>query len=202
MLFQSIIIMVTNNDKLQKFIDAVNDEIDEKVNEILADAETERKNILEKAEQESEETAEKHFSINFKKNGNQFVRDISKAELNMKKSVIRHREELTEKVFESVKERLKDFRNDPKYVNMLVKNILMMHVSDGSEIFLAPDDMKYAETLKKALPSSNIKFSPDEKILLGGISVYNAEKGTILDKTFDLALEEKRQTFSNNNVFA
>ena len=202
MLFQSMVNMVTNNDKLQKFIDAVNDEIEEKVNEILAEAETERKNILERAEQESEETAEKHFSINFKKNENQFVRDISKAELNMKKSVIQHREELTEKVFETVKEHLKNFRNDPKYVNMLVKTILMMHVSDGSEIFLAPDDMKYAETLKKALPSCNVKFTSDEKILLGGISVYNSEKGTILDKTFDLALEEKRQTFSNNNVFA
>lgn len=202
MLLRKQCIMVTNNNKLQKFIDAVNDEIDGKVSEMLSEAEKEKALILDEAERRSEEAAEKHFSASSKKNGNQFARDISRAELNMKKSVIQHREELTEKVFSVVEQRLKEFRNDPKYVDMLIKNILLMHVSDGAEIYLSPDDMKYADILKKALPSCNVKFLPDEKILLGGISVYNVEKGTVSDKTFDLALEEKRRDFANSNAFS
>lgn len=202
MLPQKQYTMVTNNNKLQKFIDAVNDEIDIKVSEILSEAEKEKTLILNDAERKSEEAVEKHFNVSAKKKGNQFVRDISRAELNMKKSVIRHRDELTEKVFSVVEQRLKDFRNDPKYVDMLIKNILLMHFSDEMEIYLSPDDMKYADILKKALPSCNVKFLPDEKILLGGISVYNVEKGTISDKTFDLALEEKRRDFANSNAFS
>ncbi len=194
--------MDMNNEKLQKFIDAVNDEIEGKVNEMLAEADKERKNILAEAKRESKETAERHIDIGAKKTGSRYVRDISKAELNMKKTVLQHREELTEKVFEVVEKRLAEYRSDPKYVDMLVKNLLLMHVSDGAEIFLAPDDMKYADTLKKAIRSDNVTFSPDEKIRLGGLSVYNREKGTISDKTFDLAVEEQKRSFANSNAFS
>ncbi len=194
--------MDTNNEKLQKFIDAVNDEIDTKVNKMLAEAETEKQAILAEAERESEETAEKHFNISSKKSGNRYARDISKAELDMKKSVIQHREELTLNIFAAVEKKLKEYKNDPKYVDMLIKSLLVTHVSDGAEIFLAPDDMKYADTLKKAIPSCDVKFIPDEKILLGGISVYNPQKGTISDKTFDLAVEEQKRAFANSNAFA
>lgn len=194
--------METNNEKLQKFIEAVNDEIDDKINRMLAEAEQEKQAILEAAEKESEEAAERHFNLSSKKNGNEYFKDISKAELNMKKTVIRHREELASKVFKAVEKRLSDFRNDPKYVNLLVKNLLLMHANDGAEIFLSPDDMKYTDILKKAIPSCDVKFTPDEKILLGGLSVYNTEKGTIADKTFDLAVEEQKKVFANSNAFA
>lgn len=194
--------MDMNNEKLQKFIDAVNDEIDGKVKDMLAEAEAEKKAILAEASRESGETAERHLEAGAKKSGNQYVRDISKAELNMKKAVLQHREELTAEIFEVVEKRLKDYRSDPKYVDMLVKNLLLLHVKDGAEVFLAPEDMKYADTLKKAVRSDNVTFSPDEKIRLGGLSVYDKEKGTISDKTFDLAVEEHRRSFANSNAFA
>lgn len=194
--------MDMNNEKLQKFIDAVNDEIDSKVRDMLAEAETEKEAILAEASRESGETAERHMELGAKKNDSQYVREISKAELNMKKAVLQHREELTEKIFEVVEKRLIDYRKDPKYVDMLVKNLILLHVRDGAEIFLAPEDMKYADTLKKAVRSDNITFSPDEKIRLGGFSVYDKEKGTISDKTFDLAVEEQRRSFANSNAFS
>lgn len=190
------------NEKLQVFIDAVNDDIDGKVNRILADAEDRKKAILAEAEKYSAEEPSKGAAAGSKKDGGSYVRDVSKAELNMKKSVIAHRDELADRVFAAVEKRLCEFRDDQKYVNLLVKNLLLMHVSDGSEVFLAPDDMKYADTLKKAIPSCSAKFSPDEKIRLGGLAVYNAEKGTIADRTFDSAVEEQRRAFTGKNVFA
>ena len=194
--------MDNNNEKLKVFIDAVNDEIDGEVNRILADAEERKKAILEEAECFSADESGKTSGSGSKKDGDLYIRGVSKAELNMKKSVIGHRDELAGKVFDAVEKRLDEFRGDQKYVNLLVKNLLLMHVSDGSEIFLSPDDMKYADTLKKAIPSCNAKFSPDEKIRLGGLAVYSAEKGTIADKTFDSAVEEQRRAFTGKNVFA
>ena len=194
--------MDNNNEKLKVFIDAVNDEIDGEVNRILADAEERKKAILKEAECFSADENGKAAGSGSKKDGDLYIRSVSKAELNMKKSVIGHRDELAGKVFDAVEKRLDEFRGDQKYVNLLVKNLLLMHVSDGSEIFLSPDDMKYADTLKKAIPSCNAKFSPDEKIRLGGLAVYSAEKGTIADKTFDSAVEEQRRAFTGKNVFA
>lgn len=194
--------MEMNNEKLQKFIDAVNNEIEIKVSEMLSEAEEQKKEILAEAERESEEYADRHFNIGSKKNENRYVRDISRAELSMKKAVLQHRDELTAKVFDVVEKRLIKYHDDPKYVDMLIKDLLLMHVSDGSEIFLSPDDMKYSDTLKKAVRAENVIFSPDERIKLGGLSVYNKERGTISDKTFDLAVEEQKRSFANSNAFA
>ena len=106
--------MEMNNEKLQKFIDAVNDEIEIKVSEMLSDAEEQKKEILAEAERESEEYADRHFNIGSKKNENRYVRDISRAELIMKKSILQNREELTAKVFDVVEKRLIKYHDDPE----------------------------------------------------------------------------------------
>ena len=194
--------MDMNNEKLQRFIEAVNDETERRVSEMLGEAEEEKKVILSEAERESDEFADRYFSTGSKKNGNRYVRDISRAELDMKKEVLQRREELTDEIFSEVEKRLISYRNDPKYVDMLIKNLLLIRISDGAEVFLAPDDMKYADTLKKAIRSENVVFSSDEKIKFGGVSVYNKDSGTISDKTFDMAVEEQRRLFANSNAFA
>jgi len=189
-----------NNKKLKMFKDAVNAEIDGKVNALMTEAEEKKKAVLAEAELFSaDDGSGKQLRAD---SVNSYVRDVSRAELDMKKSVIKHRDELAAKVFEAVEQRLAEFRRDPKYVDLLIKNLLLMRVSDNSEIFLSPDDMKYAEMLKKAAPQCKAKFSPDENIRLGGLSVYNAEKGIITDKTFDSAIEEQKRAFAAANLFA
>lgn len=194
--------MVTDNEKLNKFINAVNDEIDSKIKAIIDNAEKEKELILNQAEKEAEEAADKHYNINFQKNDKFFAREISCAELNAKKSVIQHREELVDKMFKNIEQRLLSFKSTPKYVDMIIKNLLVMHITEDAEIYLCSDDMKYADLIRKAVSSENIKICVSDKILLGGISVYNSSRGTIIDKTFDLALEEKKRAFANSNAFS
>ncbi len=194
--------MTTDNEKLNKFINAVNDEIDSKIKNMIDNAESEKNIILNQAEQDAKEAAERHYNINYQKNDKFFVREISCSELNAKKYIIQHRKQIVDKLFKNIEQRLINFRTTPKYVDMLVKNLLLMHVSDGSEIYLCSEDMKYSELLKKAVTVENLKILVSDKILLGGIMVYNPEKGTIIDKTFDLALEEKKKAFTNSNAFA
>ncbi len=194
--------MNIENGKLQKFINAVNDQIDEKVTAMLDEAEAEKEKILSAARAQSKDTAEHHISVVSKKTGNKYVRDISRAELDMKKEILRHREELSDKVFEAVKKRICEYRTTSAYFDGLVKTLIMINVSDGSEIRLAPEDMKFVPDLKKALKQQGISFVPDETIRLGGLSVYSESKGTITDKTFDLAVEEQRNAFIASNVYA
>lgn len=194
--------MSTENEKLQKFICAVNDEIDEKVSAILDDAESVKKSILSAAEEESEEAADKYMNSSIKKNGNKFVRDISKAELEMKKSVLRCREELSDKVFAKVEEKLAEYRSTNSYADTLIKKLLVLNVGNGAEIRLSPEDIKLADVLKRVIKAENVTFVPDSSIKLGGFSVYSKEKGTIVDKTFDLAVEEQKNLFVSSNAFA
>ena len=192
--------MDMNNEKLQRFIEAVNDETERKVREMLEKAEEEKAAIISEAELESEEFAGRHLSSGDKKNGNSYTRDISRAELEMKKEILLRREALTDEMFAAVKERLISYRDDPAYVDMLIKDLA--DISDGAEVFLAPEDMKYADTLRKAVTAKDVVFSPDVNIKLGGMSIYNKGSGTISDKTFDLAVEEQRKLFANSTSFA
>ena len=194
--------MGAENEKLQKFIEAVNDDIDVKVSELLKEAEEERKNIISAAEAESEDTAEKHLNSSRKKTGNKYVRDISKAELEMKKEVLRHREELSDKIFDVVKERISEYRTTAAYFDGLAKTLLLLNITGSAEVRLAAEDMKYADALKKVVKSADVTFVSDDTIKLGGLSVYSKDKGTIIDKTFDLAAEEQRNSFVASNAFA
>lgn len=194
--------MSTENEKLQKFISAVNEEIDVKVSKLLDEAESEKKSIISAAKAESESTAEKYLASAQRKTGSKYVRDISRAELEMKKSILRRREELSAKVFEAVEKRIAEYRQTNAYADGLVKTLLLMNVGNGAEIRLAPEDMKLAEALKKVVRAENVTFTPDSSIKLGGLSVYSKEKGTVVDKTFDLAVEEQKSSFVNSNAFA
>ena len=120
----------------------------------------------------------------------------------MKKSILRCREELSDKVFAKVEEKLSEYRGTNAYADTLIKKLLVLNVGNGSEIRLAPDDMKLADVLKKVVKADDISFIPDSSIKLGGFSVYSKEKGTIIDKTFDLAVEEQKSLFVSSNAFA
>ena len=194
--------MDIDTNKMQKFIDAVNDEIDIQVSELLKEAEEEKKHIIELAKTESEVTAEKHMTAVHKKTGNQYVREVSKAELDMKREVQKHRESLSKKVFAQAVKKISEYRNTNQYADGLVKTLLLMNINDNVEIRLSSQDMKYAEILKKVVKTEDITFVSDETIKQGGLSVYSKNKGTIVDKTFDLAVEEQKTIFVNSNAFA
>ena len=193
---------INNKEKLDNFMSAVDSYIDERVEKMLDEAEKEKDKILSNAQKDAKIAADRHFAEALKKHGNQYARDISKATLEMKKEVLSHRESLTDKIFEDVKEKLFEFKKTSKYLDYLVKSLIMMNITDDVEIFLAADDIKLADTLKKALKTENVIFSIDEKIHIGGLIVFKKNKGTIIDRTFDIALEEQRRSFTNSNAFA
>lgn len=194
--------MTNNKEKLNKFINAVNEEIEIKIKSLIDEAQKEKQSIIEAAEKEAQEAAEQYYNVHSKQNSSQFVQELSNAELNAKKDIIQHRQNLADRTFNSVEQRLKEFRSSPKYVDMLIKSLLLMHISDDIEIQLCADDMKYAELIKIAFPTQELKISASDNITLGGLSVYNPSRGIVIDKTFDLSLEEKKRDFVNSNAFA
>jgi len=189
------------DENLRRFSAAVYGDVEDKVNEILMEAENEKKSILDEAARESEESAEKFYNNNIKKHANKYVSDITKAELGMKKDILKHKEELTNKVFEVIQKRIEDYRSTPEYVQTLMKTLNSANAPNGSDVYISLCDMKYADTLKKASGMSDTVFIPDENIKLGGLSVYNKDRGVISDKTFDRILDEQKRLFASSNAF-
>lgn len=189
-----------NTEKLHRFAAAVNSEIDRQVEEILSDAETKRRTIIEDANARSAETAEKYYSDNIKKVSGKYLKEASKLELDAKKEVLKHREELTDKVFAAVSEKIVGYRKSAGYVVHIKKLIADCSPEAGDTVYLSPDDTKLTDVLKKDFP--DVLFETDEHIKLGGASVFSKKGGTIADKTFDAAVSELRRDFAGRNSFA
>lgn len=189
-----------NTEKLHRFAAAVNSEIDRQVEEILSDAETKRRTIIEDANARSAETAEKYYSDNIKKVSGKYLKEASKLELDAKKEVLKHREELTDKVFAAVSEKIVGYRKSADYVVHIKKLIADCSPEAGDTVYLSPDDTKLTDVLKKDFP--DVLFETDEHIKLGGASVFSKKGGTIADKTFDAAVSELRRDFAGRNSFA
>jgi vacuolar-type H+-ATPase subunit E/Vma4 len=188
--------------KLSRFIDAVNEDIDSKVAVIISGAETERDSILSEAKTQAEEQAAKLYETNMKRITQKITRQVSQNEFAAKKEILKHREELTETLFKDVADKLTELRGTAGYADILAKKLSIINIDSGSEISLSPDDMKYADDLKKSLKNDNLTFTPDSAIRFGGFSIYNKHNGTIIDKTFDGAIDEQRVLFTNKNIFA
>jgi vacuolar-type H+-ATPase subunit E/Vma4 len=198
-----------NYDKLRNFTAAVNHQIEEKIAGFLDEAEKERENILKNAQTDSETAGKKHFEELLQKRGGQYVRAISKAELDVKKELLLHREELAEKLFADVARRLSEYRASPQYADYLVKSLetaVSESAGDGggesgeTTVFLSPPDMVYADRLKDA--ASGAAVEADESNRLGGLAVFNRARGTIIDKTFDTALEEHKHQSARRNAYS
>jgi vacuolar-type H+-ATPase subunit E/Vma4 len=194
--------LMSGDAKLSRFISAVNEDIDSKVSVIISGAETERDAILKDAQKQAEEQAQKLYENNMKRITQKMTRQVSQSEFTAKKELLKHREELTEKLFSEVLEKLADIRKGKDYADILQKKLAVTNIEDGTEIALSPGDYSLADTLKRAVKAENVTFVQDDSIMYGGFSVFNTKNGTIIDKTFDGAVEEQRVLFTNRNIFA
>lgn len=194
--------MNRNDEKLSRFINAVNSEIDQKAAVIMNEAENKKAALLSEAEAKAQAAEEKYLSDNTKKIKNRFSRQLSIAELDAKKAVLLKRSQLTDSVFDGVIERLAEFRKTKAYPEHLVNAAKKAGADKDSVLLLAPDDISLGSYIAKALGLENITVEADASIRYGGICVMNRNKGTVTDLSFDLALEDQKKKFAAENHFS
>lgn len=191
----------TDTDKLEHFVKAVNKEIDKEITQIINEAESSRKAIVEAAKDESLAAAYNMIQENIKKVSSKYVKIIAKAELDCKKAVLVKRENLACQVFGNIRDRLRTFRESAEYLPYLIRQAKAEEITEKAVICLRPDDMKYAQEIKNAL-ALPVELKEDATIKLGGLSILYPEQGVVLDKTMDLALSEQREIFNEKNCFS
>lgn len=190
--------MENDKEKLGRFIEAVNSVTDKQVQEILTEARQERDRIILAAAASAENAGKRNLEENLKMTRNKYIRETSKAELELKKEALKTREELTARLFESVVKKLEKFRESEDYPKLLERRLAGENDLEGASLCLAPADMHYADRLKKAAHGINV--TADDTVKYGGYYLLRPQRGTVSDRTFDCVLREQQSLFSSRNI--
>ncbi len=187
--------MIEQTQKLHRFKDAVNAEVEEKVNKLISDAQKERdKKLSEARSSVSDRIAEEKLRID-KEQGQRLVSEVSAAGLEAQRRILSYRGELADRVFENVKKQLAQFRSSENYGGWLKNAVAAAkerYPGEQGVIILAPADEKYAKELKDAF---GFECETQPSVLLGGVSVRFENINVVIDCTFDSALEEESKSF-------
>ena len=131
-----------NDSNLKEFIAAVNAEVDNKIKKIRKQADKSRKEILEKTENEALNNAYSKIKSCVSEEKFKSKMAVSKAEQEARIKVLTHREELVEKIFSSVDEKLKEFTESEKYIGFL-SDLLKDEITDSnSVVYLREEDLR------------------------------------------------------------
>lgn len=180
-------------EKLDRFVNSVNGEVDVQISGMLREAEKEGEAIKSSAKDDALKASYDRIQKAVKDTEAQYKRMIAQAEQEHHRSLLSHREALVEKIFDNIRKRLVQFRQSEDYPAYLQKQLRDVKLSADSIIYLAPADMQYADLLKG---SSGAQVCEDDSIQLGGLSITAKESKCIMDKTLDTAFDEQRKAFS------
>jgi len=194
--------MSTENEKLERFAKAVNDEVDAQIEEILKQADVSRNEIIEKANDESLYEAYDKIKEEIKKITNKYVKIVSKAELDTKREILLYREKIANQVIDNVKNKLVEFTSSKEYGDYLIK-LVKEEITDETKaediiVYVSDKDIVYKNDIQKAV-SSDLRIENKSSIKIGGVCVYFEKDSVIKDKTLDTALEEQKGQFNNSS---
>ncbi len=180
--------------KLQRFKEAVSADIEEQVSQILDEAQAECDRMMSMTRHTVTASEEKSRQRLRQEAELDYTRKLSTARLEAQRSVLVKREQLADKVFDRVREKLSAFRSSEGYLRYLegaVKKCRERFPDKKPLLKLAPEDMKYAGKL-------GLEAAEDRNIVLGGVTVGFEGLGAVIDCTFDSMLENERAEFCNN----
>lgn len=189
--------MSTDGDKLVQFEEAIFDEVDEQIRRILDSAKQDKEKSLERLNDEVLVAAYNEIKTKIKHIQGEYVRKSSQYELDGKREVLRHREELSNKLFSQIEKRVDDFAASQEYEGFLCNNLKKALESTQTKtdiVYLRAEDMHFSDKLS-AVSKQTLEFKPDSRILHGGLIIYFHEQKTVFDLSFDASIENEKKRF-------
>lgn len=158
-----------------------NSAVTEKENELLSDAYDDIQKTVTKYSKENNER-------------------ILKVEMDLKKGLIKKREQMIEEIFLEVSKRLEEFCESPQYKDWLIKAAgLAVSQTGNGEIHLLKKDGKYKDDIADAFPDCSVTADADDS-LIGGVTSVN--KNIASDCTIKEKLEEQRVNFLKTSALS
>lgn len=184
------------NKKLERhtvFEDTVIGLAEKKASAIIGEAEKKRSDEL-RAVRASYDTKDYGNVLHKNKRGQESR--LASAAYTSRRTLLQHRMELVQQMFDEVEQKVKEFTAQPAYGQWLqhyaVKHAAMAKENEPLTVYLRPVDMDaHSESLASLLGGAQVK--PNSKIKLGGLQITN---GHILqNETLDEKFEQEKQRF-------
>ena len=198
--------MLTQEEKLSKFMLAINEYAQEQHDKIMREVEAQNAIELEKAEKEFREESYKTIQRRTGEVRSMISRELAEKESAGKKNLLARRNAIEKEVFERAAARLEEFTKTDAYKTYLRRAAIeakKAFIRCGEEhmastvIYIRDRDKKCSPLIKTAFGDCTVKVDPN--IVLGGLRAENAEIGRVLDVTLDVTLEQQHEWFAENS---
>ena len=187
-----------NDEKLEKFVSAINKDAKDRRARILE--ETEKFNQLELAKAEEAALSEAYSLIQeeIADMRAKITRELSLREQNARRELLQKRAAIVSDVFGEAQKRLVKFTKSDEYPELMtaVLEEYSPFAKNPVTVYMSPDDCadgKLAQAVNNAFSCPAIESDPEIKI--GGLRLSFAADGLIADETLDTRLEKQREWF-------
>ena len=191
--------MLTQEEKLSKFMLAINEYAQEQHDKIMREVEAQKANELE---EESYKTIQRRTG----EVRSMISRELAEKESTGKKALLARRNAIENEVFERAAAKLEEFTKTDAYKTYLRRAAIeakKTFIKCGEEhmastvIYIRDRDKKCSPLIKTAFGDCTVKVDPN--IVLGGLRAENAEIGRVLDVTLDVNLEQQHEWFAEHS---
>ena len=189
--------MNSETEKLGRFSRAVYKLADDEADKLMSEAYADYDREIQQAGNDGLALSYEKIKEQVREIDKTYVQMLAKGELDAKRRVLLHREELSQKVFDKAAVLLERYLHSKDYEDYLVRVAFLAaekFPDSQGEILVRSEDLPLLERLSDKLPKG-YTLSCDKDIALGGLSVRFREHNLILDYTFDAAFEREKKNF-------
>lgn len=184
-----------------KFQDAIFDYARIQSEQILQEVRKKQLEELKAAREAIQKETEDYVKLQLEKRSSKVSREMAHREQDLKRDILKKRQEITDKVFADAKTELLAFVNTAEY-----KDFLLELAKSARQAFQAEDTVFITRKADEAFHAdiqsafgAECSFQTTESIHIGGLQVRSASLGLMADDTLDAMLEDQREWFAMNS---
>ena len=186
------------NDKVAQFEEKINAAADAEIEALLSEARARAEKAISGADEEYLEKSYHVVSGETKNIKTRLDRMVSQKSFEASREIFAHRNKLVEDFFDGIAKRVLDYVKTDDYRKNLadiLKEVNAGHAfTPTSKAYVRAEDV---DTVKKLYPT--LQVEADQKIKLGGVTVYYPEDKIYIDRTFDNTFREQRTAFADTD---
>ena len=187
---------MTTEEKLKHFLDTCMEDARARSSRMLDEYTAALQKSFEEHKQDARRRAQMQVRQETEKIGRELNKKLSAAQLEQKRALGRRQEELKDKLFVELQNRLAEYRETPEYQKLLEGQITAaVDFAKGEEVvvYLDPSDADKLEGLALCHPRASLKQS--DYSFLGGTRALIPARNILIDNSFQARLAEAKEQF-------
>ncbi|MGB8451102.1 MAG: V-type ATP synthase subunit E [Anaerocolumna sp.] len=187
---------MTMDEKLEQFYHAAIESATSQNVQIIEEYQKSLRDIYEEHKNEAVRQAESLCRAESEKLLRGKNRELSAEAIKLKRKISEKSEELTEKLFKGISDRLTEYMSTPEYYKLLLKQIresVEFAKGEAMTIYINPTDSNVKTSLEA---ETNTVLTVSTRNFLGGTRAVIHDKNILIDNSFITKLEEIKSTFS------